>query len=774
MDLKEEIEEYINNKKLGVTIEQIIKECKIERKESKNLAEVLFQLQKEGKIILDNNNYYLKVPEKFYLKSGTINISNRGNYYINVGPGQRVIIKKPKDKNIKKGDFVYVEVLKSQYRKNEGIVVNKAEYKIKEINYKYLAKAVIEVENNSRRLFVMIDEKKIYLSKENSVGFYPNDEVTVLVDYESNIAEVKEIIKRSSKEHIFKCIKDNNEKKWLPFGTYPFKIDSEVSDIYEVGDKIIGKIISEKDGNTNIEIIDKIKTEKECMAKIEEIIYEHGFNIGFSNKVKKEINKLNRRITENDFIERFDFRDLETFTIDPEKAKDLDDAISLKKDGDNYILYVHIADVSHYVRPKMETFREAINKGTSIYLPNYTEPMLPLELSNELCSLNQNEDKLTKTCIIKLDAKGNVLDYKIIKSIIRSNLKMSYDKVNHIIEGINVDNAYQPFCNTLKEMNKLAKILQNKRILNGSLVFETNEMVFKTDELGKIISLDSKNRGPAEIMIENFMLLTNQVIAEYTYWLNHPFIYRNHLAPTINDKLMLQAMLRKSDISNRINDIQDNKNMQKIINKAIKNKSIEERKYISSIFVKALNRAYFDNENMGHFALALDYYSMFTSPIRRGGDLVNHLMIDNILKYNLNDSELVDIMKNLKNICSHLTKREYEEEKVERNFQNIMLQEYVLKFINTPLNANITFITSQEIYIKTENNIPGFIIKNKNMKYLKDKKCFYNIKLNEYYKIGSNIDVLLKQKNIGNDSISFELIGLTNKDEKVLTKKEKK
>ena len=492
---------------------------------------------------------------------------------------------------------------------------------------------------------------------------------------------------------------------------------------------------------------------------------EHGFNTSFSTRALNEAEKV--AISKDNFPRR-DLRNLETFTIDSYHAKDLDDAISLTREKDNFILYVSIADVSFYVRPGMQLFEEALTKTTSIYPANTVSPMLPTILSNNACSLNPNEDKYALTLKVILDSMGNTKDFEIFPSIIRSNLKMSYEKVDNLLLGKDKPLEYLPHYKTLINMYHLANLLQNKRLEKGMLGLEEIDINFDIDDLGNPLSINERFKGPASMMIENFMLLANQTVADFAYYLGIPFVYRNHEGQNFSKRKNLERDLNKVDKRiKHIPNLDDPVKMQQFFLTVTKGKSEEEIKMLSEIFIKNFQRAYYSDQNIGHYGLVMPRYATFTSPIRRGSDLLNHLFLNEVLRYNGNDQSLTGIKENLSVITEQLSMKQEEAEQVENEVNFYLLKKYSKEFSGVVLPANLNFLREDMAYLKTDNLIPGIINRSSRYQINTINGTLYDKKIDKLYHVGDRVAVEIKNKKTVRDQIVFDLV----EKEKILVKR---
>ena len=774
MVTKEQVEQYFLKHRQEIDIIKLLHYFEVSKKDTSTFLDILVELEKKGKILLTENNKYLPVSSDFYLKNGVVKKSNRGNYYIDLGKGRRINITHV-NQDINRGDSVFVEKImpaKSIHIKyQEGTVIRKIEKPNLSTNT-ILKKAIVERESSSSQLYVKVENDKIYLKKSGCNSAYPGDTVTVLVsEYDNNTkAEVKEVINRKQDSHVFECRIKNGMKYWAPIGTEFFEIIQKPAENLEVGTRVIANIKEKVASSYNIEILDRITSLSPLELEIKSALSEHHFDYDFLNNIIEESKQIKPKEKSNS-NERVDLRGLETFTIDSLNAKDLDDAISLEKIGTHYRLYVHIADVSSYIKPDNIIYEEALKRTTSIYMANYVVPMLPSKLSNEMCSLNPDEDRLTKTCMMDIDENGKVINFEIYKSIIRSDCKMSYDKVDALLTGKEIDPSYLPFYKTLMNMYQLAQILQKKRYDRGDFCLQIDEVIVNTDEYDNPLALENRFFGPSAMMIENFMLLANITVADYAYWLELPFVYRNHDTPLRSKAKNIEHMILDMNPNEReCKNIQNSKYLQQKIYSILNGKNIEEKKQISKIFLKNFMHAYYSEEPLGHYGLSLDRYATFTSPIRHAPDLLNHTFLDQVL-CNEPPRNLSAIKEKLKEICKYLSDRQKEAETVEKEIDFYLIKQYAEKYVNHPLHAKINYMDEEGLYIKTENTIPGFIPTNKNYFYQKEHHTFYDAKEKNIYHTGDDIEVVIKSSTCKDYSILFEPYSEKEHSPKVLNKK---
>lgn len=767
--LEEKLREYFKKNKQTVGVNELTKILKLTEEEKKILSKTLYELEKEGKLILTEDDKYLPVAEDFYLKHGVVKQYNKGRLYVDLGNGIRIHLSDKFIEKVKTGDTVFVQNIKMENSKHnkyhEGNIVRV----VKQVNEEEhngisLIKGTLERDYDSNKLFLRKDNHKYFVTTGKTASAYPFDVVTILINSVTKEIEVKDIIKRKHDKHVFECIEKNGVKKWSPVGTEYFEIEEKPKESDQIGQRVLASLTKVDDKYT-------INIEKEINAKtkIEKVVVssllEHGFNTSFSTRALNEAEKT--AISKDDFPRR-DLRNLETFTIDSYHAKDLDDAISLTREKDNFILYVSIADVSFYVRPGMQLFEEALTKTTSIYPANTVSPMLPTILSNNACSLNPNEDKYALTLKVILDSMGNTKDFEIFPSIIRSNLKMSYEKVDNLLLGKDKPLEYLPHYKTLINMYHLANLLQNKRLEKGMLGLEGIDINFDIDDLGNPLSINERFKGPASMMIENFMLLANQTVADFAYYLDIPFVYRNHEGPDFSKRKNLERDLNKVDKRiKHIPNLDDPVRMQQFFLTVTKGKSEEEIKMLSEIFIKNFQRAYYSDQNIGHYGLVMPRYATFTSPIRRGSDLLNHLFLNEVLRYNGNDQSLTGIKKNLSVITEQLSMMQEEAEQVENEVNFYLLKKYSKEFSGVVLPANLNFLREDMAYFKTDNLIPGIINRSSRYQINTINGTLYDKKIDKLYHVGDRVAVEIKDKKTVRDQIVFDLV----EKEKILVKR---
>ena len=480
-----------------------------------------------------------------------------------------------------------------------------------------------------------------------------------------------------------------------------------------------------------------------------------------SKEALKELENIDDYVPPEEIEGRLDLRDEIIFTIDGVNTKDMDDAISLREiDNGNYLLGVHIADVSHYVKPGMKLFEEAGERATSLYMINSVIPMLPQKLSNGICSLNPEVDRLTKSCIMEFDKKGNLVDSKIVDSVIRSRKKMDYDSVNLVLEDGIIPEGYEEYYDQLKSMEKLSEVFNKIRTGKGKIDFANNEIEVKVNEEGKPTNFDIVHQGIAEKIIENFMIAANEVVASYFPEL--PFVYRVHGIP---DEIKMDETVKfLTSMGYRLNlcgNIGSPKLIQNILN-SLKDK--EEYPLLSNILLRSMKKAEYNTDNIGHFGLASDYYTHFTSPIRRFPDLQVHTLI-NMYMNNLSKVDLKNLQKYLVKACAHSSYKERQADSAESTSRDLMMAMYMENHIGEEFYGIVTSNESVNMKVKTIDHISGKVCLLENTRSNQEK-----------FKIGTHVLLRLENVSLQDRNIYFSIIRRldNNEMEKVRQKTLKK
>ena len=504
------------------------------------------------------------------------------------------------------------------------------------------------------------------------------------------------------------------------------------------------------------------------------IVYNYGFNLEFPKEVLEELKKFSDEVTYEDKIGRVDLTDERVFTIDGKDCKDMDDAISIKRKEDGgYILKVHIAHVSHYVKFGSAIFEEAARRGNSVYFPDSVVAMLPERLSNELCSLNPNVERLTRTVEIELDKNAKVTSYKTYRSVIKSKLKMNYDDVFDIITGKEAKSEYKPFVNDLMILKELSEKLTKIKIERGYTSFDSEELKFVRDELGNTKEILVEKDNIAHEIIENCMLLPNELVTHL--YPGFPFGFRNHELPSAYKMYDLIETLKELGYPiKNLKNMKPNFLIQRLLNDF---KGKEEYVIISRIILTSMKLAYYGTENKGHFGLALQNgYTHYTSPIRRLNDLIIHNLLDMYEDGTLTKEKLIEIDKMLEKLLAHASRMERQAEKAEYEADKLQVINYLKQHIGEEQIAYIEKITPEYIKVMVPGLMDG-IIKFDDMPertYMLPSGKLKGVDTGRVYKPGHKVLLTIKDATYVDKSIYYNLIDnltLTESDSNKLTRK---
>ena len=526
-------------------------------------------------------------------------------------------------------------------------------------------------------------------------------------------------------------------------------------------DKVVVRIIKEETDSRKPEgkILEVIGNIDEAQVDLLSIVKEYNLPYEFPQYVIDEAKK----ISENAIIElssnRRDFRNEQIFTIDGEDAKDLDDAVSVKKlDNGNYLLSVHIADVSYYVKEGSLLDKEALYRGTSVYMLNKVIPMLPKELSNGICSLNAGEDRYTLSVIMEIDNKGNVVSSEVVKGLINVEKRMSYNEVQKVLDECPQED-YKPYIEKINLMAELAHILEDRRKNNGYLDLDIPESKITLDKNGHVIDISKYEITFANQIIEQFMLTANETIAEKFYWLEAPFIYRVHESPDAEKISELNKFLFNFGYKIKGNKDSIHPKAFSSILEDIKGK--DEEKIISNLILRTLKVARYEAENKGHFGISGKYYCHFTSPIRRYPDLYIHRIISKYIETNYSPSE--DFIENQKELAvkaaSDSSEREKIAQKAERDADDLKKAEFMQDKIGEVYDGIISSVTNFGLFVELENTVEGLIrfdnLGNEYFEYDDEKKRLIGEHTRNTYTIGDRIKVQVIEANKNLRKVAF-------------------
>lgn len=428
----------------------------------------------------------------------------------------------------------------------------------------------------------------------------------------------------------------------------------------------------------------------------------------FPERVMNQAERVAKEVSEADRAGRMDLRDWKMVTIDGEDAKDLDDAVSLTKDGENYQLGVHIADVTNYVQERSALDREALNRGTSVYLVDRVIPMLPHKLSNGICSLNAGEDRLALSCIMTVNPKGEVVDHVIAETVVRVDERMSYTSVAKILEKQDAEERkkYEEFVPMFEQMAELSHILRTRRKQRGSIDFDFPETKVILDENGRPIEIRPYERNVATKLIEDFMLLANETVAEEYFWRELPFLYRTHEAPDEEKMKKLSTFINNFGYHIHMGNEVRPMEVQKLLGKV---EGTPEEALISRLALRSMKQAKYTPENTGHFGLAAKYYTHFTSPIRRYPDLQIHRIIKENIRGRLKEERIAHYEKILPEVAMQAGVTERRAEEAERETIKLKKVEYMKERIGEEFEGVISGITKWGAYVELPNTIEGLV-----------------------------------------------------------------
>jgi ribonuclease R len=532
----------------------------------------------------------------------------------------------------------------------------------------------------------------------------------------------------------------------------------------ETGDLVVVEIIKWADGRRNPEgIVKEILGKKgDKGLDILTIIKKFGLPEKFPQKVLDFAENIEEEIPESEIKRRKDLRDVRMVTIDGEDAKDLDDAVSIERLPDGkFKLGVHIADVTHYVRENNPLDKEALKRATSVYLIDRVIPMLPKKLSNGICSLNPKVDRLTLSCIMTIDDKGKVLDHEIAETVIRTNERMTYTEVTKILKDKDEEliKKYDYLVDDFKTMEELCEILNKKRLNRGAIDFDFEESKIILDEKGKPIEIKPYEREIANRIIEEFMLVANETVAEYMFWTNLPFVYRIHEEPD-NEKLeKFKEFIYNLGYVVRWGQEVQPRNLQKVL-ELVKGK--KEETVVSTLLLRSMMQAKYSPECTGHFGLAARYYCHFTSPIRRYPDLQIHRIIKEHLSGVLDGERAKKLVPIVDNASKQSSEMERVAQEAEREVDDLKKAEYMKERIGEEYEGIISSVTSFGFFVELPNTIEGLV----HISSLDDDYYVYDEahlmllgeRTKKIYRLGDSVKVRCVKVDIANREIYFDIV----------------
>ncbi len=532
------------------------------------------------------------------------------------------------------------------------------------------------------------------------------------------------------------------------------------------GHKVIAHITKYPEGRKNSEgeIIQILGHKNDPGIDIISIIHKHGIKMEFPEEVLEEAEQAPDTINESDLKGRRDLREEQIVTIDGADAKDLDDAIRVEElPNGNQLLGIYIADVSYYINEDSEMDKEANERGTSVYLVDRVIPMIPHRLSNGICSLNRGEDRLTLGCEMEINKDGEIVNHEIFESVIRTTERMTYDDVNEILVNKNeeVRNKFEQLVPMFEGMEKLASTLRAKRNRRGAIDFDFKESQVIVDDKGHPTDVVIRDRQVGERLIEEFMLAANETIAEHFHWLDVPFIHRIHENP---DEAKLEHFFEfLAGLGYQIKGTKDSTHpleLQKALNKV---KGEREEMVVSKLMLRSMKQAKYDPVSIGHFGLASDYYTHFTSPIRRYPDLIVHRLIRTyLLNGDMNSKTLKKWKEALPEIAQHTSTMERAAIDTEREVDDLKKAEYMKEKIGETYPGIISSVTNFGLFIELENTIEGLIhVSNMTDDYYNFDERHQTLigeRTGTVYRIGDEVKVKVTQVNLDEHAIDFEFV----------------
>ena len=620
----------------------------------------------------------------------------------------------------------------------------------------------VEVEN-------MDDD--IYVAQENMNGAIHDDIVLVEITSKMNLdrleGRILKVIKRQVQRYIGEITFDAKGKGHIKLDDNKIKLNIEIPKDKTLnavdGHKVVVELVKKLNNNLKYEgkVVEIIGHKNDPGVDILSIIYKYNINTVFPDDVKEEVANINMEVLPEEYHGRRDLRDQMIFTIDGDNTKDIDDAISIEKFANgHYKLGVHIADVSYYVKEGSPLDNEAMERGTSVYLVDRVIPMLPHELSNGICSLNPNVDRLAISCVMEFDSTGKQLDYEIFPSVIKSRIQMTYKKVNSILEKNVVPEGYEPYADTLREMSELATILRKAKVRRGYINFDIDEAKILVDENCKPTEITVRERGVGENLIEDFMIAANECVATHIYFMNLPFIYRVHEVP--KEEKIRSFLGFVSNLGYSIpGDIKDTKptTMQRILN-ALEDKP--EYKILSSLLLRCMQKAVYKPVNLGHYGLASTCYTHFTSPIRRYPDTTVHRLLRTYLFENkIDNSTIRKWEEKLVYVADHSSDRERASVDCEREVEDMKMAEYMESHIGEEFDGMISSVTSFGMFVELDNLVEG-LVPLRDMPdffvYDEERMTLTGEKSHVKYTIGERVRVKVVRASKEDKTIDFEIV----------------
>ena len=698
-DMKEKILSILKESDKALSIDELDSELNLNTiEETKEFSDALRELEDSYEIYRSNKNRYMLL-ENSNLRKGILRMNKKGFGFVEVSGEEEDIFVAPD--NINKAinnDTVIVEILnKNSGEKREGRIVKTLE--------RDLSAIVGEIYFKKDKGYIIPDDKKLDIQLE---------------------------------------------------------IDRDKSHGAVDGHKVVVKILRNITKNRyKGEVVRIIGHKNDPGVDILSIVCKYEINDTFPEEVIEELDSIPEEVREQDKKGRKDLTDVTIFTIDGDDTKDIDDAISIEKlKNGNYKLGVHIADVSYYVKEGSPLDKEAMDRGTSVYLVDRVIPMLPHKLSNGLCSLNPGVERLAISCVMEIDNNGKTVDYEIFPSIIKSRLQMTYKKVNQVIEKNEIPEGYEPFVNDLKLMDELSQIIRKAKINRGYIDFDVDEAKIIVDENCHPTDIVLRNRGRGENLIEDFMIQANECVATHIFYMDLPFIYRVHEYPKeekIRDFISFVQSLGYT-VKFNTKDISP-KAIQNLINQL---KDKKEFKVLSSLLLRNMQKAIYLPQNLGHYGLASKCYTHFTSPIRRYPDTTVHRLLRTYLfNDDMSNQTINKWQEKLIYIAENSSFKERESVECEREVEDMKMAEYMEDHIGEEYKGIISGVTNFGMFIQLDNLVEGLIHVNDMKDYFSFDEVTQSLigeRTKEKFTLGDEVLIKVKAASKEAKTIDFELV----------------
>ena len=705
--MEDKIIEILNRKNKALTIDELFHLLELNRDQYEELCDVVDKMSSNFTIYQTNKGRYMTF-DRSPLKKGYLRINKKGFGFVDLDPEEDIYVDASNLNGAIHNDLVIAEVLgRTDKHKCEGRILK-----------------ILE-----RKLEYVVGE--FYL--ENEQGHLKLDESNLKIDV---------II---PKEDIHGAVD---------------------------GSKVQVKLLEQLPGNNKYkgEVVKVLGHKNDPGVDILSIIYSHNIAVDFPEEVEEELKSIPESVSEKDKINRKDLTNEVIFTIDGDDTKDIDDAISIKKlDNGNYLLGVHIADVSYYVKEGTALDINAMDRGTSVYLVDRVIPMIPHQLSNGICSLNEGVERLTISCQMEIDSNGNTVDYDIFPSFIKSRKKMTYNCVNSILEKDIVPEGYEEFVDDLKLMHELSKIVRKSKINRGYLDFDVDEPKILVDDKCHPIEIKVRERGTGENLIEDFMILANECVARHIFYMELPFIYRIHELPNEEKIRDFLSYIGTLGYIYRGNVKENNPKMVQGILNFLKDK--KEFKILSSLLLRSMQKAIYSEQNVGHFGLASKCYTHFTSPIRRYPDTTVHRLLHTYLfDADLSNETIAHWEQKLPVIASIASARERASIDCEREVDDMKMAEYMEDHIGEKFEGMISGVTSFGIFIQLDNLIEGLCrYQDLDEFYHFDEKIMSAIseKTKNRYTLGDRVLIKVIRASKDEQTIDFKIIKKIEDSEEV-------